>query len=433
MGQFSVTIYGATGSVLSDNQQLYQATRGTELLGALVAFGPEQNLTKLTLNDWDHAGRIGFSSTALGEEGIKTALNAEYEKFGAAYGTPGAKMMFGCFYKALAGSKSFREPGDIAKVFREFVSHHFALPAGAKILKQPLPERLLHTVASLAKEQGLKCQTLRSALVAAQVIPENALSHYPIPVKVGREVASQMVRKVDVTNAPSELGCTRQLVNQLFAERLLTPIYSGDPGIKGRTQKSVNQAEIALLVSKLHGNSIKLAKADVSLVPIEKAAEIAKVPAVTVVHMILGGLLDQVFCIASELGIAALRVEPAEVNARVSSSPWKNSIMDTAGSLKLSPQIVWRLLERHPKEVSMQPKQIDCPTAHHHFPSVDSEEITKFMEQFIHPARIAELCGLRTCEVVSRLKKRGIRPVASKAEVGENFYRTRVLELDLFT
>lgn len=416
-----------------DSQTLDQATRGTQLLGVLVAFGPNQNLNELTLDDWDHAGRIGFQFTARGEAGINEALEAEYAKSSDARGTPGAKKMFGCLYNALASSKSFKDPGDIARILRDFISEHFALPAGTKVLKKPLSERLLHTVASLAKEQSLNSETLRNVLVAAKVIPKNAPSHFPIPVEAGREVASRMVRIVNVIKVPDELACSRPLVDQLFAERLLTPIYSGSPGISGRTQKSVDQAEIALLVSNLHANAARLLTATENLVAISKAAERAKVPAVTVVHMILGGLLNQVFCMKGEQGVAALRVDPVEIKNQAPSCSWDFSIMEAAGLLKLSPQIVWRLLDRHPEEVSMQLHWVICPSAHHRIPRIAPEEIADFKKRFIHSARIAEQCGLRVCEVESRLKRRGIRPALSEAEVGQDFYRTHVLKLGLFT
>lgn len=223
---------GKAGPKWLDAQTLDQAARGTELLGVLMAFGPAQLLPQLSVEDSDHAGRVGFDFTSRGEEGIREALEAQFRKFDEATGTPGARKIFGCFYKALADSKSLKEPGDIARILRDVIIENIALPAGREVLREKLAERRLHTVASLAKEQGLNSVTLRSVLVAADVIPESARSHFPIPVDLGREVAGRVNRMVHVNSLPEFMNCARPLVDQLFSDRLLTPYTRGDPALR---------------------------------------------------------------------------------------------------------------------------------------------------------------------------------------------------------
>ena len=242
----------------------------------MLAFGPQQKLPELSQDDWDHTGRVGFECTAQGEDGIRSALQSQIRKFDYASGTPGARKIFGCFYNALAHSKSLKEPGDIVRILRAVIVENIAFAAGEKVLGVTLPERLLHTVASLAKEQKLDARTLRSVLVAADVIPDNASAHFPIPVSKGKEVASRVKRMVHVISLPDFMNCTLPLVNQLFSERLLTPIYSGRPGVKGRTQKSVDQEEIAMLVGKLQAKAVLNDQPLAGMVPISKVAEKAK-------------------------------------------------------------------------------------------------------------------------------------------------------------
>ncbi|WP_116599989.1 TniQ family protein [Primorskyibacter marinus] len=423
---------GKAGPEWLDAQSLEQAVRATELLGVLLEFGPEQKLPELTADNWDHAGRVGFECTSRGEAGIREVLEAQFSKFADATGTPGARKIFGCFYKALAYSKSLKEPGDIARILREVITENIPMPGGTKVLGETLCERKLHTVASLAKEQSLDSRTLSDVLVAAEVIPENAPAHYPIPVHEGREVAGRVKRMVTVISLPDALGCARPLVDQLIQERLLSPICYGKPGIKGHTQKAVDCEEIAMLVGKLHARAVKLDTETDQLVPISKAAEKAKVPAVIVVHMILGGMLERLFYMVDEQGIAALRVDPAEVKEKASSLPSEHSIVEAAVLLKLPLQTVWRLLDRHPEEVSMQISWIDCPSQDHCIPRIPLKEIANFKARYIQPSRIAEQYGLRVCVVESLLKRRGIKPVLSEKKVGVDFYRTRVLEMGIF-
>ena len=424
---------GKAGPEWLDAQSLEQAVRATELLGVLLEFGPEQKLPELTADDWDHAGRVGFEITSRGEAGIREVLEAQLRNFADASGTPGARKTFGCFYKALAYSKSLKEPGDIARILCDVIKQNIAMPGGTKVLGETLCERQLHTVASLAKEQNLDSRTLADVLVAAAVIPENAPAHYPIPAHKGREVASRVKRMVHVISLPNALACARPLVDQLFADRLLTPIYYGRPGTKGRTQKAVDSDEIAMLVGRIHANAVELEADSVDLVQISKAAEKAKVPAISVVHMVLGGFFDRVFRLAGRDGIGAIRVDPVEVKRHAVVCTRGVSPMAAFGALRIPREVGWRLVDRCPEEVSLAVDWITGPDDVHRIPRFNPAVVAGFKCNFIHPARIAEHHGLQVGEMVSRLQRRGIRPVLTKAEIGVDFYRANVLKLDLFT
>ncbi len=424
---------GKSGPVWLDAQTLDQATRATELLGALLAFGPQQKLPELSQDDWDFAGRMGFECTSQGEDGIRPALQSQIHKFDCASGTPGARKIFGCFYNALAHSKSLKEPGDIVRILREVIVENIALAAGEKVLGVALPERLLHTVASLAKEQKLDARTLRSVLVAADVIPENAPAHFPIPVGKGREVASRIKRMVHVISLPDFMNCARPLVDQLFSDRLLTPIYSGSPGVKGRTQKSVDQEEIAMLVGKLQAKAVLNDQPSAGMVTISKAAEKAKVPAVVVVHLILGGFLGRVACVNDLEGIGAILVDPDEVKSQKETVTAGMSSMEAFSALKIPKEVGWRLVDHHDETTQLAVFEIIGPEQDHKILRFDPDSVAGFKATFTTPARLAEQYDLQVGEVVGRLKRSGVRPAVSKASVGVDFYRISDLREALFT
>jgi len=424
---------GKAGPDWLDAQSLEQSVRASELLGALIAYGPGQRLPELTFNDWDHAGRLGFEFTSGGEVRIREALDVQLRQFDNANGTPGAQRIFGCLYKALAYPNSNKEPGDIARILRAFIIENIALSAGTNVLGEKLCERQLHTVASLAHEQDLDSRTLNDVLVAAGMIPEDAPSHYTIPAQEGRNVAGRVKRMVHVISLPHALGCARPLVDQLFSDRLLTPIYYGRPGTRGRTQKAVDSEEITKLVGELHAKAVEMDVEADGFAPISKVAEKAKVPAVTVVHMILGGFLERVFRRTGQNGVAALRVDPVEVNRQVAVCTEGFSPMAAFGALKIPRDVGWLLTDRCGEEVSLPVHWIAGPSGDRKIPRFDPVILADFKGRYIHPAQIAERYGLRVGEVVGRLKRRGIRPVLPRAEIGVDFYRGSILELDLFT
>jgi hypothetical protein len=424
---------GKAGPEWLDAQTLDQATRATELLGVLIAFGPAQRLPDLSQDEWDHAGRVGFAFTSRGECGIREALEAQFPKFDDASGTPGARRIFGCFYNALAHSKSLKEPGDIARILRAVIVENIALQAGSAVLGVELAERKFHTVASLAKEEELDPRTLSNLLVAAGVIPDRAPAHFAVPVEQGREVAARVKRTVHVISLPSALNCARPLVDSLFADRLLTPIYSERPETRGRTQKSVHREEIAMLVGRLNAKAVEVDVAGDELVSVSKAAEKAKIPAITIVHMILASFLERVVRVAGQEGIGALRVDPAEVKRHVPECTRGIFPMEAFSKLKIPRDIGWCLVDRYPEEVSLAVDYVVGAAGEYRIPRFDPDDVANFKTRFTHPARIAEQHGLQIGVVVNRLKRRGIRPVLPRAEIGIDFYRIDDLTGDLFT
>jgi len=239
-------------------------------------------------------------------------------------------------------------------------------------------------------------------------------------------------RTVNVTSLPDFMNCSRPLVDQLFSDRLLTPIYTGSPGIKGRTQKTVDEEEIAMLVGKLHVKAVLIKVPPAAVVSISKAAEKAKVPAITVLHLILGGFLDRVVRLAGQEGISALLVDPDEVKRKKMKVTVGLSSMDAFSTLKITRGILWRLVDQYQEIADLALVEIVGPDRNHKILRFDSEKVAAFKAVFTTPARLAEQHVLQIGEVVGRLKRSGTRPVISRAEIGIDFYRIADLRKDIF-
>lgn len=108
-------------------------------------------------------------------------------------------------------------------------------------------------------------------------------------------------------------------------------------------------------VGMLDSSAVEMDSDIDDLVAVSKAAEKAKVPAVTVVHMILGGFLDRVVLLSGRDGIGALRVDPEA--ARLHGTTCKQGLSPSAafGALKI-PRYVGRCLaNRCPKSAQTKP------------------------------------------------------------------------------
>lgn len=411
-----------TGPRWLDEQTLDQAVRATELLGVLLVFGPDQLLPDLGQDDWDIAGSAGYAVTSQGEGAIRLALEEQFSKFSMAEGSPGPRKIFGCFYTALAHSKTMKDPGDIARILREFIWDRIAMPTGTKVLGQKLPERRLHTVASLAKEAGQDSRRLYNMLVGARVIPTDAAAHFAIPVQVGREMAARVKRIVNVTRLPQALNCTRPMANHLCNERLLTPIYYGTPSFRGKLQKGVDRDEISALLDELSARSVPNL-AVTGLVKISKAAEKAKVPAVCVVQMVRAGFLQHVARVEDVPGIEGMRVCPSEVKKVVKSTLVGMTASEAFAALKLNFDAGWELVDRHPEVVSLKPHRIEGLSPGSEIIRFLPESVAAFDKSFTTLAQIARKGGPDVKELKDLMAKRGVSPAITWSEIGADIYR----------
>lgn len=412
---------GQGGSPWLDDQTLDLAVRATELLGVLLAFGAEQPLADLSEDDWDHAGRIGFGYTSQGEDGICQALQEQFNKFSNATRSPRPRKLFGGLYNALARSKSMKDAGDIARILREFIWSNIAMPAGTKILGQLLPERRLHTVASLAKETGHDARRLQNLLVGEGIIAHDAASHFAIPVDLGREIAARMKSNVMMTDLPKVMNCPRPLVLQLCAERALTPIYCGNPGARGKLQKGVDGDEVAALMNALSENS-RCADAAEGLVTIAEAAEKAEISAACVVQLICAGLLQHAVRLDGLSGFDAVRVCPTEVKSVSSTHLVGMTASDAFAKLKIKMDTGWELVDLHPNEVSLAPHRFCGVNPEFVITRFLPESIASFDMNFTSVSRAAVRHKCLATDLKSLLYDARVKPVLDWRQVGMNIY-----------
>ncbi len=169
------------------------------------------------------------------------------------------------------------------------------------------------------------------------------------------------------------------------------------------------------------------------MVTISKAAEKAKVPAITVVHLILGGFLDCLVRLVGQEGIGALLVDPEEVKLQKEVVTVGMSSMEAFSNLKIPKKVGWRLVDQHEPIVDLAVMEITGADQNHKIRRFDPASVARFKATFTTPARLAEQYDLQVGEVVGRLKRSGARPVFSKVEVGVDLYRVTDLREEIFT
>ena len=417
---------GRSGPDWLDAHSLEQAVRATEMLGALVAFGPRPQLTALTQGDWDRAGRVGHGFTARGERGILEAFE-DVRRGADTQRKPGRRTMFGVLYEWLSASDSAEDPGDIKRILREHVFATMDVDAGETILGEALDRRRLHSVESLARESQLHPRTLRNVLVArGLVVDDGAGGRYQVfDAEAGRKIAAQVRRSVNVISLPRALNCTRPQANQILDERLLAPIFDGAHVSPGRTQKSVDFEDIEALLSALSERARIVDAVAPRFVPIAKAAEQGRATSGEILQLVLGGFLKTVVRPGDVGGVGGLHVDPVEVRARVAENLPGLAAAAAFGRLKIPVAVGWDLASRS-REPCLEPMEIRGRNGHRFF-RFDEDVVSVFASRFTTAARLGSALDIPSGKLRKMLKTAGAKPVATRAEIGLDMYRVEDL------
>lgn len=135
-------IAGEPGPEWLDGQQIDQAVRATEILGAVLEFGFRVDLEKMSAEDWHRAACVGWEWTSKGEAGLREAFtllqaSGASARDGAA-AHPGYK--FGTLYRWLSSKHIHDDRGPIRDVLRDHISKTEAITTKLKILGVVIPK-----------------------------------------------------------------------------------------------------------------------------------------------------------------------------------------------------------------------------------------------------------------------------------------------------
>lgn len=420
---------GKVGPAWLDAQGLDQVVRATQLLGTALAFGVQKSLATMTDGERERAATVGYGYMERGEAGVQEALEQVYAGFKGEGSNGGLHKIFGRLYTSMSSIEAEARYGDVARLLRELIFERVALPSGAQILGEVLPERRRHTVASLAAEAKLDSRALRQVLIARGLLEADDPPYVTISAEEGRAVAAAIGRAITAIKLPEALGCSRQLVDQLIDERLLVSLAESHPLASGGGCKSVAADHVQEFLEGVRAVSMVADEVPAGLVPITAASEKASRPAVEIVHLILGGYLARVFRVDGGEGLSAIRVDPIEVKAVVHEVMVGLSPADAFGILRIPNGAGWALVDCD----ELPAISIAAPNAAHRFFRFRREDVDAVAARLVTAARIGQPIGRSARDVERHMRQNRVQPEFSKANIGINLYTAADAERVLLT
>ena len=415
---------GASGPEWLDGQTIEQTVRATEMLGMRIQYGASKKPSEMTRDEWDAAGRAGYEVTSEGEPAIRDALSQMQAEYSAATGKPGCRKIFGPFYEWLASNKNSKDAGDITRILREHIIDTMDFAGGRTVLGFQLEDRKLHSVRSLALEADLDARTLRNVLAAQGVIPveRSDAGQHTFDAEKGRAVAASIQRLIHMNALDGALGCTRPQKGQLLDERLLTAMSDGLNSAVGRTWKGVPVQEVEDFLLALEQSARLVDTVPCGMVSIAKAAEKAKLLSVEIVHLILGGFLENVARLRDGFGYSAIFVDPEEVRVQARTTLVGMCGISAFSRLRIPKATGWALVDRL-EGPRLDAVVIEGRTCDHRIHRFTEKTVAAFMSNFTTVARLATDYSVEQKLVFSHLKRARIQPAIKASDAGVNFYR----------
>lgn len=332
----------------------------------------------------------------------------------------GPKAIFGRLYEWLSGSRAQKDPGDIKRILRDQIVETMEFAGGTGILGEILPERRLHTCATLAREMRLDPRTLRNVLLAKGLIPADAKpgANNVFDAARGREVARSVRRLVEITGLPKRLGCTRPLAEGLVDERILAPIAENASDAPGRQKKAIDERDVEDLLVRLETAAEPVEVVPADMVDLATVAMRAKVPAYEIVHLILAGKLCKVVRLAGEKGFLAIHIDPAETKAVAAEVMVGLSPAKAFGKVPMPIRSGWELIRRGYIAVDEIRGKGD-----HVIHRIRPEALEAFLAEFTTETNIGKSLGVSAEELKTEMKRARAQVHILKDDLGIRIFR----------
>lgn len=305
---------GKTGPEWLDGQRIDYAVRATELLGALIVFGPNQSTTKMTSDMWDHAGRAGWEVSTNGEAAISTFLTDTISEAARKKRVVGPQNSLGVVYRWLAKAK---QPADfpLADIVRNAIVENMPLQPGQSVLGTQIDRPRFRTIASVASRMKVSFKTLYDELAAAGYVD-------PVNRPTGSAVLIDTQKTPDLVEALENSLSMNEAADALMIQKpFLVPLLnigslerlhqrfdlSGKVGkqIDGRQVQEVNECieRVVAIVGKTPRNYVDL----------DAAPKACGTDLPTLLHLLLSGYLSKAKRKEGTHGLKAVMLDPAEV------------------------------------------------------------------------------------------------------------------------
>ncbi|MHA7849533.1 TniQ family protein [Roseovarius sp.] len=418
---------GVSGPDWLDTQDVDQATKACEMLGACLVFGAHTNLDTLSMRDWSEAGSAGFEAARDGVDGVHKALEEISRASFRQISKGGPQAALGRMYQWLQFKKSKTDPGPIRDVVREFVLDTMSIDPGNTLFGIPVEARRRHSLASLSRSTGVHQATLRRALKLTGVLTADvdADDRFTVDAGQGEGLADRIHNSIPITKIPEYLNCNRTQAQMLVKRGIVSQLVPG-LGRGGGVLTKVAVQDLDDFISRFRAGGTLVCQASDGMMDVIAASEVVRRPVMDIVQLVLDRKLTTLELFSENLGFRAVLVSPDEVRAVVSELEGEIGLSahDVAARLGILPSGVMHL--RTKVDTSGRPFLLSLEavassgTVRHCFAE---EEVKRFQADYVTLSDLAKEKGKSSKAIAMELRKLDIKPIMRRELLNAAIYR----------
>jgi hypothetical protein len=408
---------GVTGEApWLDDLEFAAAARICEVIGAVALRGREPKIAKMSEDDWQVAGQVGFAIAFEGTAAVCTwlsELQATYDY--TRFGTEGPQAIYGGFYKFLA----FQAKDPIFDSIRDLVREHIVatMPVGAgeEILGKPVKQRRLHSVYTASQQTGLHPKRLSKLLAGAGLIDTE--------VNFARQVFA--AEKLNAIAGEADAISQQQVADYLNAGRVQTQLLVDHkfivalPVPEGAVPR-YSKASLDAFIAKLLRDAIAVKFPKLPICTIPAAAKRANCSATEVLELIINRQLAWVGHHESARGYLSVLVNADEIRNLTRGEALDGfTAREIEKDLKTTTRVVTALISGgHLIQVDATNPVNRCPVK-----IVRTADYERFKQTYVSLFGLMRETGKHFRTLKARLTAAGVKPTLPASIYYTDFYR----------
>ncbi len=431
-GYVTTRLQGGNGPEWLDRQSIEQAVRATEMLGAVLAFGPGAKPGDLGMLDWVRAADSGWPYVSQGEPGIRKALeHLQEDAKGRGRAWLSRTAVFGMLYRWLSSNKLRKDPGEISDILRRYIVDTMDVAPGEGVLGKVVQNPKLCSVTTLAKSDGVHALTLRDVLISRGALERGAASRscgeLLVDAGVGRKASDAIRWAVPFTRAGDILNASRPMVSTLIEIGALSQVRL-DGEARGKLSRSIDEREMRELLRRLKNLVPEVVeRVPPDMATISQCLERSRLTNEQVLRRLLSGHLRRVCRLEGVGGFKGVVLDPKEF-----STPGNLPLP----GMSLEMAMVMFGLNRAAINSLVRPRDggalLDAIEVQGRYGKwVLPEALDRFRDRFVFGHRLELEYRIKRPAAKSLLDANGVEPLFNPREFGAMIYRRADLPSEL--
>jgi hypothetical protein len=154
------------------DQTIEQVIAAAEMIGAVMAFGHDVNLKRVSAVNLEDATERGFRIYMQGHGVVAEALSDIRRASQARAVQAGPLAMYGRLFDWLDRQSNLIDPGPIRDILRDHIVEHSAVGHGDVVLGVEIARRKFHSLNSLVEVTGIERRRLSRLLQKSGLVPD---------------------------------------------------------------------------------------------------------------------------------------------------------------------------------------------------------------------------------------------------------------------